>query len=172
MVNSDLVLKLMEIYAAYLESFPRVLSAFVRRETLRLIDLADDTANVIADETNKAGRGRYLGEHLEDLIGEIMATEAFLRYFRDVPLAVTVEGEVIMCDDVRLKLKEFANLLRSVRERARRDNWRTISDEEFDEVKEQTHLAASDAKMQLDELDASLALDWIEPESEPDHGLE
>lgn len=178
MVNSELVLKLMELYSAHPESFPRILSAFVRHETLRLIDVASSTVEAITDEDNKAGRGRYLGEHLEGLTEEIADVEAFLSYFRDVPLVLTTENEVITSEDIRLELKEYVKWLRSIREQARRDNWRNVEDDEFNKVKEQTHYAACDAETQLRELDAALALGWIEPESEsepesePDHGSE
>lgn len=168
MVNADLVLKLMELYAAHTENFPRVLSAIIRREMLGLIDAATEAHNLIKDENNPTSRGRYLGEHLEDLSNAILGVEEFLRYFRDVPLVITKEGEITTGEEVRLKLGDYAKWTMAVREKVRRENWRDIDEAEFDEIKEQARIAAHDAIVELEDLDASLALGWIELDSEPE----
>ena len=159
MIVGNFVLELMKFYSEKPETFPRVLSAFVRREILTLRKMADETRGLIDGET-QVSRGKYLGEHLEDLAGIIESREEFLEYFRDIPLAKDSDGEITTGEIVRLVLEEYRNELMKVREDVRRGNWGLISEEEFAEIKEQALKAADSTLAQLEDLDTSLGLAW------------
>lgn len=159
MIDGVFVLELMKFYSEKPETFPRVLSAFVRREMLTLRKMADEARGLIDGET-QVSRGKYLGEHLEDLAGIIESREEFLEYFRDIPLAKDSDGEITTGEIVRLVLEEYRNELMKVREDVRRGNWGLISEEEFSEIKKQALKAADSTLAQLEDLDASLGLAW------------
>ena len=171
MVNDGLVLELMKIYADVPENFPRVLSAFLRRELLSLVKLADGQIALIESENNKDTRGRYVGEHLEDLADGIENLELFLEYFRDIPLGKNNFG-VTTGEDVRIMLRDSISNIMSEREESKGKDWKLMEEDEFKSIKANTLKAAKQARAELDKLDQSLALDWTDSEPCSDYILE
>ena len=159
-------MELMKLFSERPENFPRVLSAFVRRETLMLCKMAAETCDSINEET-QISRGRYLGEFLEDLAQAIQSREEFLEYFRDIPLGKNSDGEITTGEIVRLVLADYRNQLMKVREDIRRDSWSGFPEDEYTEIKEKASAAAQSALVDLKNLDDSLTLAWSETQPEP-----
>ncbi len=162
MVNDSLVMELMKLYAAHPENFPRILSAIIRREMLRGVKFADEQIVLIEGETHKDSRGRYLGEHLKDLVKNVSTLSEFLEYFRDIPLGRNSDGDITTGEDVRIWLEEIMSSAMSVADNCYRKDWKMVPDEEFTMVKTNALEAAKDTREDLDELDRGLALGWTD----------
>lgn len=158
MVNSEFVLKLMELYNTKPKNFPRVLNAIIRRELLAQINSADEEIHLIEDETEKDSRGKYISEHLSDLAGSLLVLEEFLEYFRDIPLKKDDNGYVTSGEDIRTLLGDLATTLVLTSKSCHRQSWKMVSDEEFEQVRKDALTTANDIRDALYETDRKLAL--------------
>ena len=166
MVNGDLVLKLLELYSAHPENFPRVLSTILRRETLQLVNLSHAQLDLINDETSR-GRASFLSEHLKDFAEGLNTISEFLEYFRDIPLGKNSEGNITTGEDIRIVLVGYFDVLMNGYNETRcGSRWDEVSDEQFQTVKQRAREIAQDIATKLERLDSSLALAWTD--SEPD----
>lgn len=166
MVNDGLVMELMKLLSANPETFPRVLSAFVRRELLRQSKLSDEQLELIRSEKPDVVRRRYyIREHLEDLAKSFEDLTSFLEYFRDIPLGKNEEG-IMTGEDVLLILEDIVDYaMTSVREfQISSESWLNLSEEEFNVLKDKAIEAAQDVSKMVHDLDYSLALAWTSSE--------
>ena len=160
MVNEALVLELMKLSSANPKTFPRVLSAYVRQNILKQIGVMQEAMDLIVGETQIATRGRYLEEHLNDSVNSINELIDFLAYFRDVPLA---NRKIRMGEDIRQELLGYIEILEAAKKRVHRSDWKTMSEEYFQDLKEEARHNANRVYKSLKYLDGELKLDWISP---------
>ncbi len=166
MVNGVLIMELMKLLSANPETFPRVLSAFVRRELLQLIKGADEQLELIRNEdSSNVQRRHYIREHLEDLAKSFEDLTSFLEYFRDIPLGKNEEG-IMTGEDVLMILEDIVNhAMTSVQElQISSESWLSLSDEEFNALKDKAIEAAQDVSKMVHDLDYSLTLAWTSSE--------
>ena len=171
MINDGLVMELMKMFSANPESFPRVLSAFVRRELLQLSKSCDEQMKLIQNESKEnISRRKYIQIHLADLGGLFLPLMEFLEYFRDIPLGKNEQG-IVTADEIRLKLDDICSYACMMcDDLPRGDDWNDVEDDEFDALKKKALEAAADVKKAVMKVDESLALSWSESE-EPEQEL-
>lgn len=166
MVNGELIMELMKLLSANPETFPRVLSAFVRRELLQLIKGADEQLELIRNEdSSNVQRRHYIREHLEDLAKSFEDLTGFLEYFRDIPLGKNEEG-IMSGEDVLLILEDIVDYnVTFVQEfPGSEDDWRDLSEDEFSKLKDKAIEVAKEVNRMVHDLDYSLALAWTSSE--------
>jgi len=162
MVNDGLVMELMRMLLEKPENFPRVLSAFVRRELLQQAKFSDEQLELIRNEKPDVVRRRYyIREHLEDLAKSFEDLTDFLGYFRDIPLGKNDEG-IMTGEDVLLILEDIVDYaMTSVQEfQISSESWLNLSEEEFNALKDKAIEAARDVSKMVHDLDYSLTLAW------------
>lgn len=170
MVDQNLIVELMKMFSANPETFPRVLSAFVRKELLALTQKCDEQIELIRQEKEESRR-QYTIIHLEDLITSLSPLEEFLGYFRDVPLGRN-EDSITRGDDVRIMLGDICSYASNSVEKVSGRGlvaWKFLDESEFEELKAEILRTAKDVRSAIVEIDESLALNWLEsdtPESE------
>jgi len=166
MVNDGLIMELMKMLLEKPENFPRVLSAFVRRELLQQTKASDEQLELIRNEKPDVLRRRYyIREHLEDLAKSFDDLISFLEYFRDIPLGKNKEG-IMTGEDVLMILEDIVDYaMTSVRElQISSESWLNLSEEEFNVLKDKAIEAAQDVSKMVHDLDYSLALAWTSSE--------